>query len=145
MQSVKHDCCTLVFYFSKLDCRNCFLITVSRFVFPRFVLEKGLVTYGNALWFTVLVEILNYFYTFCPPTSFFSLFLLSSAVVAFTCSGNAYSYSMASRRQQFWHSLKSSHSTYCSLCMCRWKSENVDCTHWDETSFALWDSLLSFI
>lgn len=43
----------MVFYFSKLDSKSCFLITVSRFAFPRFVLEKGhsciFVTYGNAL------------------------------------------------------------------------------------------------
>lgn len=106
MQSVKHGCCTLVFYFSKLDCKTCFLITVSRFAFPRFVLEKGLscifVTYGNALWFIVLIEIVNISYTFFCPL----LFLSSSAVVAFICSGNVYSRacSTASRRQQFWHS-----------------------------------------
>lgn len=48
MQSVKHGSCTLVFYLSKLDRKKCFLITVSRFVFPRFVLEeKGLAT---SLW-----------------------------------------------------------------------------------------------
>lgn len=104
MQSVKHGCCTLVFYFSKLDCKNCFLITVGRFAFLRFVLGKGLsyifVTYGNALWFTVLIGIVNISYFFFPL-----LFLSSSAVVAFICSANAYSRacSIASRRQQFWH------------------------------------------
>lgn len=127
MQSVKHDCCTLVFYFSKLDCRNCFLITVSRFAFPRFVLEKGLVTYGNALWFTVHVEILNYFYTSSAHHFyyfFWALLLLLSHILVM-------------RISNLWQ-VGGSNSTYCCLCMC--KVEIWECG----LHPLRWDKLYSF-